>query len=62
MKREPDRDAWDRSKRQIRAKYPKLREEDLDYSIEKEEEMLVHLQQKLGKTKDEIRKWLHIIG
>ena len=62
MKREPDRDAWDRSKRQIRAKYPELREEDLDYSLEKEEEMLVHLQQKLGKTKDEIRKWLHIIG
>ncbi len=53
---------WEQTKKQLKAQYPNLTEDDLCYEIGKEEELLKHLEQKLGKTKKEIRNWLHIMG
>ena len=35
---------------------------ELDYELGKEEEVLMQLQQKLGKTKKAIFNWLHLMG
>ena len=53
---------WEQSKQKIREQYPHVREEDLHLERGKEEELLERLQEKLGKTKKEIRNWLHIMG
>jgi len=53
---------WERSIEQIKKEHPHLTDEDLRFEPGKEEELLERLQQKLGKTKKEIRNWLHIMG
>lgn len=53
---------WEQSKQKIREQYPHVRDEDLHLEPGKEEELLERLQEKLGKTKKEIRNWLHIMG
>ena len=53
---------WEQSKQKIKREYPHVKDEDLHLEPGKEEELLERLQQKLGKTKKEIRNWLHIMG
>jgi len=53
---------WPEYKEQIKKDYPHVTEDDLKYESGREEELLTRLQEKLGKTKKEIRNWLHIMG
>jgi hypothetical protein len=53
---------WPRNRDRLKKEYPQLSDEDLRYDPGKEEELLLRLQQKLNKTKHEIRNWLSILG
>lgn len=53
---------WPALREKLRREYPQLSEDDLTFERGKEEEMLLNLQAKLNKTKQEIRNWLHIMG
>lgn len=53
---------WEQTKLKLQKEYPHLTEDDLCYEIGKEEELLKRLQEKLGKTKKEIRNWLSVMG
>ena len=53
---------WDNKKEKIKQEYPQLTSDDLLYELGKEEELLRRLQEKLNKTKKEIRKWLSLMG
>lgn len=55
-------DNWDEHKKKLQETYPQLTDEELMLEIGKEKELLERLQKKLGKTKQEIYKWLHIMG
>lgn len=54
--------SWEKHKVELRKEFPSLTEEDLNHEAGKEEEHLRYLLEKLGKTKEEIRNWLHIMG
>ena len=47
---------WNEIKGVLKQKYAALTDDDLQFAEGKEEELFGRLQQKLGKTKDEIRK------
>lgn len=47
---------WNELKGKLKQKYADLTEDDLLYAEGKEDEMLGKLEQKLGKSKDEVRK------
>jgi uncharacterized protein YjbJ (UPF0337 family) len=47
--------AWNEMKGKLKQKYGQLTDDDLSYSEGKEDELYGRLQQRLGKTKDEIR-------
>lgn len=47
---------WNETKGKLKQKYGQLTDDDLTYEEGKEDEMYGRLQQKLGKTRDEIRK------
>lgn len=49
---------WNQVKGKLKQKYADLTDDDLAYEEGKEEEMYGRLQQKLGKTKDEIKREL----
>ena len=53
---------WERWKQNIQREYPQLTDADLMYEINKDEELLLRLQQKTGKTRKEIFDWLKIMG
>ncbi len=46
---------WNEVKGKMKKKYADLTDDDLQYAEGKEDEMLGKLQQKTGKTKDELR-------
>jgi uncharacterized protein YjbJ (UPF0337 family) len=46
---------WDQLKGKLKQKYAQLTDQDLLFAEGKDEELLGRLEQKLGKTKDEIR-------
>lgn len=48
---------WNEIKGKLKQKYAELTEDDLLYEEGKEDELFGRLQQKIGKTKDEITKW-----
>ena len=50
--------AWNEMKGKLKQKYAQLTDDDLTYAEGKEDEMYGRLQQKLGKTKGEIKKML----
>lgn len=50
--------AWNQVKGKLKQKYAQLTDDDLAYEEGKEDEMYGRLQQKLGKTKDEVKKEL----
>lgn len=53
---------WHRWKHKVKEQYPNLSDEDLEYEIDKEEDLLERLQEKTRKTKKEIYNWLHLMG
>ena len=50
--------AWNEVKGKMKQKYGQLTDDDLAYEEGREDEMYGRLQQKLGKSKDEIKKEL----
>lgn len=49
---------WNKIKGKLKEKYGELTDDDLKYTEGKEDQLLGRLQQKLGKSKDEIRKMI----
>tara|TARA_R110002096_G_scaffold183757_9_gene361870 strand:- start:10386 stop:10571 length:186 start_codon:yes stop_codon:yes gene_type:complete len=47
---------WNQLKGKLKQKYSELSEDDLAYAEGKEDELLGRLQEKLGKTKDQIKE------
>ena len=47
---------WNEAKGKLKQKYAELTDDDLDYTEGKGEELLGKLQQKTGKTKEELKK------
>lgn len=50
--------AWNETKGKLKQKYGQLTDDDLTYAEGKEDELYGRLQQKLGKTKDEVKREL----
>ena len=48
---------WNTLKGKLKQAYGNLTDDDLKYEEGKDEELLGRLQQKTGKTKDDLRKW-----
>jgi uncharacterized protein YjbJ (UPF0337 family) len=48
--------SWNEVKGKLKQKYGQLTDNDLAFSEGKDDELLGRLQQKLGKTKDELRR------
>ncbi len=49
---------WNEVKGKLKQKYAQLTDDDLMFAEGKEEELLGRLQQRLGRSKDEVRKEL----
>ena len=47
--------SWNETKGRLKQKYGQLTDDDLSFTEGKDEELLGRLQQRLGKTKEEIR-------
>jgi uncharacterized protein YjbJ (UPF0337 family) len=47
---------WNELKGKLKQKYAKLTDDDLAFAEGKEDELLGRLQQKLGKSKEDLRK------
>ena len=47
---------WNEIKGKLKQKYAELTEDDLTFAEGKEDELLGRLQQRLGKTKEEVRR------
>jgi uncharacterized protein YjbJ (UPF0337 family) len=56
MDKQEVKGTWNEIKGKIKQKYGQLTDDDLTFAEGKEDEMYGRLQQKLGKTKDEIRR------
>ena len=50
--------SWNEVKGKLKQKYGQLTDNDLEFAEGKDDELLGRLQQKLGKTKEELRKEL----
>jgi len=50
--------SWNELKGKLKQEYAKLTDDDLTYIEGKEDELLGRLQQKTGKTQDELRRQL----
>jgi uncharacterized protein YjbJ (UPF0337 family) len=53
---------WNKWKGKVKQAYSNLTDDDLKYEEGKDEELLGRLQEKTGKTKDEVIKWLKSLG
>jgi uncharacterized protein YjbJ (UPF0337 family) len=51
--------AWNELNGKIKQAYADLTDDDLTYEEGKDDEMLGKLQQKTGKTRDELVKWIN---
>ena len=49
---------WNEVKGKIKQKYGDLTDDDLLYEEGKEDELYGRIQKKIGKTKDEVKKWI----
>ena len=49
---------WNELKGKAKQAHANLTDDDLEYEDGKDDELLGRLQQKLGKTRDEVVKWL----
>ena len=50
---------WNTVKGKLKQAYGNLTDDDLKYEEGKDDELLGRLQQKTGKTKDDLRKWFN---
>ena len=53
---------WPDIKAKIQQQHPELKDEDLKYEFGQESELLLRLQKKLGKTNEELKNWLSMMG
>ncbi len=53
---------WNQWKGKLKEKYAELIDDDLKYEEGKEEQVWGKIQEKTGKAKDELVKWLQGIG
>jgi len=53
---------WNEIKGKIKQSYADLTDDDLNYEEGKDEELYGRLQQKTGKSRDEVIKWLRSLG
>ena len=53
---------WNEWKGKIKQEYADWTDDDLKYEEGQEDELLGRLQQKLGKTKDDVVSWLRSLG
>jgi len=49
---------WNEIKGKAKAQYADLTDDDLLYEEGKDDELLGRIQQKLGKTKEEVKDWI----
>lgn len=49
---------WNELKGKIKAEYAELTDDDLTYEEGQEDQLLGRLQQKIGKTKQEVKDWI----
>lgn len=49
---------WNEIKGKLKQKYANLTDDDLVYQEGKDDELLGRIQQKIGKSKDEMIKWI----
>ena len=49
---------WNQTKGKIKQAYGDLSDDDLKYEEGKDDELVGRLQKKIGKTKDEVIKWI----
>ncbi|MEO6188284.1 MAG: CsbD family protein [Ginsengibacter sp.] len=49
---------WNETKGKMKQAYASLTDDDLMYEEGKDDEFLGKLQQKIGKTKDEVKSWI----
>jgi uncharacterized protein YjbJ (UPF0337 family) len=52
------KEKWHEIRDKVKQKYDHLTEDDLRYEKGKEEELISRIQNKVGKTRDEVVKWL----
>ncbi|WP_207496716.1 CsbD family protein [Aridibaculum aurantiacum] len=53
---------WNELKGKIKQEHGDLTDDDLRYEEGKDDELFGRLQQKLGKTKDEVVAWIRSLG
>ncbi|WP_276132162.1 CsbD family protein [Polluticoccus soli] len=53
---------WNEWRGKIKQANSRLTDDDLKYEEGKDDEMIGRLQQKMGKTRDEVIKWLRSLG
>ncbi len=53
---------WNIIKGKLKSEYGELTDDDLAYQEGKEDELLGRIQNKIGKTKEEIKDWIDDIG
>ena len=51
--------AWNQIKGKVKQSYADLTDDDLLYEEGKEDELIGRLQNKIGKSRDEVVKWLN---
>lgn len=56
MDKQQMKGSWNEVKGKLKQKYGQLTDDDLTYAEGKEDEMYGRLQQRLGKTKEEIKR------
>ena len=56
MEKQQVKGSWNEVKGKLKQKYGQLTDDDLIYSEGKEDELYGRLQQRLGKTKEEIKR------
>ena len=53
---------WNEIKGKVKQSYADLTDDDLRYEEGKDDELVGRLQQKTGKTRDDVIKWLRSLG
>jgi len=53
---------WNKLKGKVKQSYADLTDDDLTYEEGKDDELLGRLQEKTGKTRDELVRWLKSLG
>ena len=54
--------SWNQLKGKVKQAHADFTDDDLKYEEGKDDELLGRIQQKLGKTKDEVVHWLKSLG